>query len=207
MLRRTSFLLGLSVGLVALSAACSPYDPELGDTPFRCGTDEPRCPSGYQCVEYSPAEQICERAGGGDPEIDADPGNLDCNDDTSIEPNDTTATAWTTPIPASRPDISLVQLAICPDTDKDLFRFGVEVNDKNVRATVTTVVADGSLLLQVLNGAGAVIANGQATGADKIIVAVNNLAIGTYYIQVSAPVGVQNNYTLDIVTCSGPPCP
>ncbi len=206
MLRRLLISLAATVGAVALGAACNPYDPELGDSPFRCGTDEPRCPSGYECVEYSPAEQICESGGGDEPEPDADPDNLDCNDDGAIEPNDTTATAWTTPIPASRPDISLVQLAICPDTDKDLFRFGVEVNGKNVRATVTTSVADGQLLLQILNGGGAVIANGQATGAEQIIVAVNNLAIGTYYVQVSAPVGVQNNYTLDIVTCDGPPC-
>lgn len=196
-------LLLLSAGLLA---AC--YNPDLGDTPFRCGTDDPKCPDGYTCHVYSPSEQICESgastvdAGGG-----SDGGDLTCNDDSSIEPNDTTANAWVTPIPSTMPSVSLVQLAICPTTDKDLFRFAVEANGKNMKATITTDVQSGPLLLQVLNGGGATIANGQATSQTQIVVAVNNLAIGSYYVSVGANGdGVENNYTIDIVTCDGAPC-
>ncbi len=198
-----------SLASLGLVAACNPYDPDLGPTPFRCGTSEPRCPDGYTCVEHSPAEQICESGvatvDGGD---DTDGGgDITCNDDSSIEPNDSTSSAWVTPIPSTMPSVSLVQLAICPTTDKDLFRFGVEVNGKNMKATVTTDVASGPLLLQVLNGA-ATIANGQATSQTEIVVAVNNLAVGSYYVQVAANgAGVENNYTIDIVTCDGAPCP
>lgn len=194
----------LSFGLVA---AC--YNPDLGETPFRCGTEEPKCPDGYTCHVYSPAEQICELGasvvdGGGG----GDGGDLECNDDSSIEPNDMTSNAWVTPIPSTMPSVSLVQLAICPTTDKDLFRFGVEANGKNMKATITTDVASGPLLLQILNGAGATIANGQAVSQTEIVVAVNNLAIGSYYVQVAANgEDVQNNYTIDIVTCDGAPCP
>ena len=203
---RSIILLSLALGLLA---ACNPYDPTLGGQPFRCGTDEPRCPDGYTCHEYSPSEQICEignlqvDGGGGD-----DGSNITCNDDSSIEPNDTTGNAWTTPIPDTMPSVSLVQLAICPTTDLDLFRFRVEVNGKNMKATVTTVVADGLLSLRVLNGSGTAIATGQAIGANEIIVAVNNLAIGTYFVEVGAgAAGVRNNYTIDIETCDGAPCP
>jgi len=199
---RLSLLL-LSTGLLA---AC--YSPDLGDTPFRCGTDDPKCPDGYTCHVYSPSEQICERgSGGADANGGSDGSNLNCNDDSSIEPNDTTANAWVSPIPSTMSSVSLVQLAICPSTDKDLFRFGVEVNGKNMKATVTTDVASGPLLLQVLNGAGATIANGTATSQTQIVVAVNNLAIGSYYVSVAANgEGVENNYTIDIVTCDGAPC-
>jgi hypothetical protein len=197
-------LLLLSTGLLA---AC--YNPDLGESPFRCGTDDPKCPEGYTCHVYSPSEQICEQGNvGPDGGGGSDGGDLSCNDDSSIEPNDTTGNAWVTPIPSTMPSVSLVQLAICPTTDRDLFRFGVEVNGKNMKATITTDVADGPLLLQVLNGAGATIANGQAVSQTEIVVAVNNLAIGSYYVQVAANgADVENNYTIDIVTCDGAPCP
>ena len=200
----------LALLLLAGLAACNPYDPSLGGQPFKCGTEEPSCPDGYSCHEYSPSERICEKGdfgpdgGGGG----GDGGNVTCNDDSSIEPNDTTGSAWTTPIPDTMPSVSLVQLAICPTSDLDLFRFRVEVNGKNMKATVTTVVADGLLSLRILNGSGTAIATGQAIGANDIVVAVNNLAIGTYFVEVGAGAAdVKNNYTIDIVTCDGAPCP
>jgi hypothetical protein len=190
---------------IAGLAACDPYSPDLGPRPFRCGTDDPECPSGYQCVEHSPTERFCERSGG-NPD-DPDSGNpIECDDDSSIEPNDTTDQAWVTPIPDSMPTVSLVQLSICPSSDKDLYRFGVQVNGKNLHVTVETE-SSGALALQILNGAGAVIANGAQTSDTRIDVAVNNLSIGTYFVQVAAASpGDTDNSTLDIVTCDGAPC-
>lgn len=206
-MRAAASLLFVVAGLASLGA-CNAYDPDLGDRPFRCGTDDPPCPDGYRCMEYSPSERICEREEGVGPDASAggDGDDFQCNDDSSIEPNDMTSNAWTTPIPANAASVSLVQLAICPAGDKDLYRFGVEVNAKNMRAEIVTDLAAGALSLRVLNGSGSPIAPGAPISGTEVAVAVNNLAIGTYYVEVSGGEGVRNNYTIEIVTCDGAPC-
>lgn len=191
---------------VAALAACNAYDPELGDRPFRCGVDEPVCPDGYECVEYSPSERVCERASGTSPDASPDGDNFACNDDSQIEPNDTTSNAWTTPIPATDDSVSYVQLAICPAGDVDLFRFGVDVNNKNMRATVTTDLSVGQLNVAVLAGDGSPVVMGTPVSGTEVVVAFNNMAIGTYFVRVSGAEGVRNNYTISIVTCDGAPC-
>jgi len=195
----------LASALAAL-VACNPYDPDLGDHPFRCGAEAPQCPDGYRCVEHSPNEKICERGddtapdGGDDP---PDAAAFLCNDDGEIEPNETPDTAANTPIPASAMFTSFGQLAICPATDKDVFRFGVNASNVNVRASVTAELGDGDLALQILNGSGAVIANGTALTSTEVQVVVNNLAIGNYFVQVTGKDGSENNYEVEIVTCVG----
>ena len=97
-------LAGLAaVATLAALGACNPYDPDLGDSPFRCGTSDPKCPDGYECMVYSDTLQLCERgADTSSPDARIDGSGLTCNDDSSVEPNDDINTAWTTPIP-SRP--------------------------------------------------------------------------------------------------------
>jgi hypothetical protein len=68
----------------ALALACNPYDPDLGDTPFRCGTDEPRCPDGYVAVEESVVRCICERAATAP---DGGPSDYVCDGDPFENPN------------------------------------------------------------------------------------------------------------------------
>lgn len=197
---------------VLLLAACNPYSPDLGDTPFRCGTDEPRCPDGYECVEHSTSQHICERVGFN--EVDAGPdedaAGVVCNDDSDIEPNDTTSQAFLTPIPTFASCTSMVNLAVCPSTDKDLYSFRIESStENNLRATVTTDVSRGMLELKVLEGSGATIASGVVIDGNTIQVTVPNMSIGTFYVQVGAPTdsSVQNNYALEIITCDVAGCP
>lgn len=195
-----------------LLAACNPYSPDLGDTPFRCGTDEPRCPDGYECIEHSASQHICERVGFNDVDAgpDEDAAGLVCNDDSDIEPNDTTAQAFLTPIPTFDSCTYMVSLAVCPSTDKDLYSFRIEsATQNNLRATVTTDVSRGMLELKVLNGSGATVASGVVIDGNTIQVTVPNMSIGTFYVQVGAPTdsSVQNNYTLEINTCSVAGCP
>ena len=53
-------LLATLAGLAACAfLACGPYDPDLGEEPFRCGTDEPRCPEGYAPVEETEIRCVC----------------------------------------------------------------------------------------------------------------------------------------------------
>lgn len=198
--------------LILLLVACNPYSPDLGDTPFRCGAEEPRCPSGYECIEHSTSEHICERNGFN--EVDAGPdedaAELVCNDDSDIEPNETIAQAFLTPIPTFRTCTNMVSLAVCPSSDKDLYSFRIEAGAiNNLRAAITHDVQRGTLELKVLNSSGATIANGAVIDGNTVQVTVPNMSVGTFYVQVGAPTEstIENNYTLEITTCDTAGCP
>ncbi|HUQ02516.1 MAG TPA: hypothetical protein VM261_08475 [Kofleriaceae bacterium] len=207
---RTLFLsLGVSsiVSFGAL-AACNPYDPDLGSAPFECGNDEPRCPEGYTCVEYSDTNRVCEKSEGED-NTDAAGGNFQCANDTSIEPNNDVMTAFVTPIP-QMPMYSLVGLAVCPTGDRDHFRFSIASNGQNFEAQVSGVASRSSLKLEVLTSAGAVVATGAPVSGTPQVVRVeiqNRLAIGDYIVRVESQDSTENNYDLTLKVCADPlPC-
>jgi hypothetical protein len=202
MMRHLAFVL-LAGGLGLGVAACDPYSPDLGDHPFRCGTSDPTCPSGYTCS----ADNVCERSSGdGDVDAGDDGSGFQCNDDSDIEPNESVSDPFLTPIPDFKTCMSMVQLAICPDTDKDLFQFRVDEAGKNMKTVVTTNVAAGQLTLRVLASNGSAIGSGLPLDATHIEVVINNLATGSWFVEVGAPPDVQNNYTLDIFTCDDAGC-
>jgi len=45
--------------LVIAIAACTPYDPSLSETPFFCGSADPQCPDGYQCIQQATGSAVC----------------------------------------------------------------------------------------------------------------------------------------------------
>jgi len=204
---RTHFIRLSSILSFAALAACNPYDPDLGNAPFECGSDEPRCPEGYTCVEHSDTNQVCEKQQG--EEIDAPGGNFQCANDSSIEPNNDVMTAFVTPIP-SMMTYSLVGLAICPTGDRDHYRFDINVNGLNFEATVSGVANRTPLSLNVLTSAGAAVASGAPVTGTPAVVRVeipNRLAVGSYIVQVQSPDTTENNYDLSLKVCSTPlPC-
>jgi hypothetical protein len=110
-----------------LLVACSPYNPDLGQAPFKCGASEPKCPDDYECVpDPSSAQGVCKAesaspgADGG--VIGSDGGNVTCNDDAEIEPNNSTTDPTIIPIPDFGDTYQLINLAICPQADIDVFR-------------------------------------------------------------------------------------
>jgi hypothetical protein len=103
--------------------------------------------------------------------------------------------------------MSMTGLAICPSADKDLFRLRVDVGGKNLRATVTTDISAGQLALRVLNGNGAALGSGLPIDSTHIDVVINNLAVGYYFVEISAPTDFENNYALEIFTCDAAGCP
>jgi hypothetical protein len=104
------------LALLAVLAACNPYDPDLGSAPFRCGTDEPRCPDGYVAVDVSVVRCECRRE---DETADAGGSAYVCDGD-PFEPND--APRMATPVDLStNMSRDFVNLAICPRTDVDHF--------------------------------------------------------------------------------------
>ena len=198
--------LTIASALALFAVACSPYDPDLGDTPFRCGTEEPLCPDGYVCVDSSESPTgICQEEGSaprpdaGDDPSGADAGPFACNDDSSIEPNDQTSSAHVTPIPDSQLQYALATLAICPGGDVDVYRLRVDVAAMNIVAKVTTNRSQGDLVLEILNASGVPVATGSYTSGTVLDAALNNAATGVWYVQVrGADASVQNNYRLDL---------
>jgi len=204
-----TLLAGASLAALAVTGGCNSYDPDLGAVPFRCGTDEPRCPLGYTCVSYSGDEELCEKTGGADtPDGGSQPdagGGFTCADDGELEPNNGIEEPTDTLIPDVHDTYKLVSLSICPDTDVDVFLFEVDVAGKNLRADLTYMSARGQLLLDVLNEAATSIRSGEAVPGmpDLVRAEVPNMPQGTYYVQVRAPAGIENNYTIEITLSGG----
>lgn len=48
---------------IAALGACTPYDPQLGPTPFLCGDTEPKCPDGYTCQMNGGGSGVCTKGG------------------------------------------------------------------------------------------------------------------------------------------------
>jgi len=196
-------LLALSLLSAATLVACNPYDPDLGSHPFKCGSNEPKCPEGYACTN-----DVCVTSEPQD--VDAPPATFQCADDSAIEPNNEPAMAFVTPIP-SMPSYKLIGLAVCPTGDRDHFKFDINTNGLNFEASLVGVANRSSLSLKVLNSSGAEIASGAPVGGSPQIVQIalpNRLAVGSYILQVQSPDATENNYDLTLKVCSTPlPCP
>lgn len=192
--------------LLGGSSACNSFDPNLGATPFRCGTDSPRCPDNYTCVTYSADDEICEsnsgavdRADSGPSNGDADPQDLTCNNDSEIEPNNSIDSPTITTIPSSGP-FRLVNLAICPTGDQDYFQFIVEANGVDAVVEINYMSNRGTLGLELLTGNGTILSTGAPVSgnSDILRVAIPNIPQDTYFARVFGEVGIQNNYVFEI---------
>jgi hypothetical protein len=180
------------LGVIALLAACNPYNPDLGYEPFKCGESEPRCPRDYTCLEFGEGEAICQKTGVEAP--DAGSSELECNDDGEIEPNEVLAQAFPTGIPGS-PSFELVGLAICPKTDVDLF-FVEVATGASLTATLTYRASRGELKLDVLDAQGTSIKSGTSTeeAPNTVTAEVADMSAGSYFVQVRAGDSAENNY-------------
>jgi hypothetical protein len=188
-------------------SACNSFDPNLGATPFRCGTDSPRCPDNYTCVTYSADDEVCESNSGAvarfdsGPVGDGDPMGLTCNNDSEVEPNNTIEGATRTTIPSSGP-FRLVSLAICPTGDEDYFQFVIEAAGVDVVVDIEHMSNRGVLGLELLKGDGSILATGAPPvggNPDLIRVAIPNIPQDTYFARIfPSETGIQNNYSLEI---------
>jgi hypothetical protein len=192
----------LLASLSAALVACSPYGPDLGETPFRCGTSDPRCPDGYECDTSQGATGVCVEAGtvladGGPPDAEpSDAANV-CAPaiDAEYEPNESYTGAYLLP---GAPPYAITNLAICGGAvgDVDVFRFTTaQIFDVAARVEQTNR-SRGELVLELLNGSGVPIATGAYDGGNaNIDVMVANAPAGSYYVQVrGATADVVNGY-------------
>ncbi len=197
----------LAIATITLGlGACNSFDPNLGATPFRCGTDSPRCPDNYTCVTYSADDEVCEANNAGvdradtGPVGDGDPAGLVCNNDSEVEPNNSIEGATRVTIPATTP-FRLAQLAICPTGDQDFFQFDITVNGADVVVEIEHMSNRGVLGLELLKGDGSILSTGSAVAGnpDLVRVAIPNIAQDTYIARVfPSETGIQNNYVFEI---------
>jgi hypothetical protein len=195
--------------VLASSAACSPYDPDLGPAPFLCGPadQDPRCPDGYACMPdpNGGTTEYCLSTGGTVP-IDAN--NTNCADDSQLEPNDTTAMAFQTPVATQKNNLTFAGLAICPSGDKDTYAITITMMNQNLEVIIEYEGGGAELQGSILNSGGIAIANASALAGmpGKKRAYTPNLPTGNYYAQVLGPNSgslTMNNYKLT-VNVTGP---
>lgn len=185
-------------------AGCDPYDPDLGREPFECGGTDNVCPEGYTC---DTTRDVCRK----DEPQTVDAPQFSCQNDSQLEPNDAPNQAYITSIPDARPDDSLLGMAICPSTDVDHFKFGVDAA-ANLQISVVGLSDRAPLQVDLLNSGGSVIMSGTPVqGAEqqvKLEMGSNRLGTGDYFVRVRSSDNTENNYNLEIKTCTTPlPCP
>lgn len=185
---------------IAIVASCSPFDPNLGNQPYKCGDGDPACPDGYFCMEVTATDRRCVSANGS--EVDAMQMGFPCADDMALEGsarNDTPQTAYQTPVDSQRLDLTLAGLALCPEMDKD--NYAVTISAANAQKAIELVVGWDSgqpISASILNAGGTSIGNATARGEKEIRACVPNMPAGTYYASVFATGSTKNNYRLSI---------
>lgn len=191
--------------VLGLFGACSPYDPDLGSAPFLCGDAEPRCPEGYTCQSMTngtATTDVCVAPG-----VTAlpDAGRGNCADDSTLEPNDSTMTAFQTPVATQKNSLMFAGLAICPAMDVDNYGITITVEKQNLEMIIEYDAAGTDLQGAILGPNGTPIANAAAmTGVSGSRRAyAPNLPVGNYYAKVFGPGSGTNNYKLT-VNVTGP---
>ena len=173
--------LGASFALAL--GACS-YNPSLPNDPFKCGTTAPKGPDAGSSHD-APGNFICDTA------------------DSVQEPNDTINSATQTPVASQRASVTYSDLAICPSTDIDDYEFVIDVDGQDAVVTITYQANGGKLNMSVLSSNNVVVAQGQDAGSNMVRATLNHLAVGDYFVSVSAAPGGENNYSLQIAV-TGP---
>jgi hypothetical protein len=181
------------IATCAALAAC--YSPNLGSSPFACGSSAPLCPDGYSC-----SSGMCVEGGGNVSGTDG--GNTGGCSDSAIEPNNSYTQAFVTPVAAQKMTFTMTGLAICPAGDIDVYELTTDADMQTLTAAINYDASGAALDMQILNANGMSIKNGTAmSGMSNIVSAsVADLASNSnYFVMVQASMASdQNTYTLTI---------
>jgi hypothetical protein len=178
-----------AAALAALVAcACNSYDPDLGDSPFLCGTDEPRCPEGYRAVDVSPIRCECQRPTGVDAAIYACAGDL-------YEPNESFRAPTPTTVGTTTFQQRFTNLAICPVSEED--NFALEATQGTlITVRVTFDRTRSAPRVDVLNAQGATLTVDRESPEPGVVVVTHSAMLGgRYHARIRAD-GVEVNYEL-----------
>jgi hypothetical protein len=184
------------IATTMLMAACSPYAPDLSPSPYGdCAKNGNKCPESYSCKVVNATTSICEKGSSGPDAAPADAlGQLICNNDSALEPNDSTTMARPIPPKPLGTPFKFAQVAICPATDKDLYKITVDANATNI-LVVVDFDRGPALAVSILNSSGISVVTG-TVAARQNTTTLANAAAGEYYVQVSGT--GNNNYDISI---------
>lgn len=196
--------LGLVLGVGAVLAGCSPYTPDLGDTPFYCGTDKPACPDGFTCMPTgSNGQSVCTRPGAALP--DAPPACV--ADPPPAEPNDMIANAFDiSSVATGSNGGDFADFAICPAGDIDTYKVQLD-GTQALDARVQPGMAGGALSANILGMNGNILAPGSPAGGGAIHAFLSTPPAGAYYLQIEASSSASsptNTYSFTIKACTSP---
>jgi hypothetical protein len=191
------------IPFVSLLAACSPFSPDLGVAPYKCATEEPRCPTGYTCEEGDPSDtttHVC--VANGETAPDGGGGGFQCLEDTFGQ-NDTKDGAFVTPV-AGQNQMFAALTSLCPAGDQDHYQINL--------TTVSALKVSGTwesgmpVSVAILNAGGTSIGNGTLKGDQESCVCLKDLPMGQYFARVFAGGQVQNNYRVEIKVIQNTEC-
>ena len=193
---RSLLLSGFGLSLVV---GCSPFDPDLGGVPYKCGPagTEPRCPENYTCQTVGTSEVCVSNEG---PGPDGMVSGFQCADDSLLEgtsKNDTIQNAYATPVAQQRNDISFAGVAICPEGDKDNYLIVTTVANSNIEV-ITSWDSGMPVSVSILTAGGTSINNGTANGENMLRAYAANVPVGSYYANAYAAANAKNNYRISI---------
>jgi len=190
-----STLLGCCLGATAI-AACSPYDPELGLTPYLCGDQEPRCPGGYRCVDDGVSPPVCVD-NDGTPPPSPDAAGFPCAMDGTLEPNDSINQASQTDVGTGAQMRVYGPISTCPEGDKDYFQINVTTTNKGI-SVITRWDSGTPVTCSILLATGNLLANCTAMGFTAERACATNLPVGPYYVYAYSAGGVRSNYRIEM---------
>jgi hypothetical protein len=199
---RASILVGCSLGAAAIAiAGCSPYDPDLGNAPYLCAAQEPRCPDGYTCMD-SGGQALCVANDGlpPDPKPDGQSG-FECAEDGQLEPNNTAMEAFQTDVGLSAPTRVYGPLSLCPEGDEDYYQINIITANKGIEMIVRwdsgTPMVACSLLLRSGDPRNP-LKDCSTMGLTGQRACVTNLPVDVYYAYVHSPGNAKNNYRVEL---------
>jgi hypothetical protein len=178
-----------------LLAGCSFYDPDLGDRPFQCGTDDPKCPDGYTAAGDG-RDCVCQRSA-----LVPDAGmGYECAADPH-EPNESTLNPAPTLLGMNNNmQYRSGSVAICGAGDTDVYQLNVPATDTLITVDVTFDATRMAPKVEILDRTAASIGGPDDSPAPgRVTLSKKVSAIGTYYVRVTAPQDVNYSAVLMLV--------
>jgi len=179
-----------------LLVACNAYSPDLGGTPFLCGTTDPRCPDGYVAVDVSVIRCECQKPG----LVDGGSGYA-CYPDPN-EPNEAYTAATPVPIQPPLPKV-FDNVSICNGADVDVYRVTIAKVSSQLAVDVLFDDARESPRLDLLDmSGGSLHPTVLSPEPGKLQAAIVTTYVGAHHVEVrggdEGPKPEEVNYTLRI---------
>lgn len=188
----------ITCGLSAAAlAACSAYDPDLGNSPYLCADQEPRCPDDYTCLDDASGRSVCVQPGGVPNDPPDGPPGFQCGMDGTLEPNNAINQAFQTDVGSYVDKRAFGPISVCPEGDRDHYQINLMTANKGIEL-ITRWTSGVPVSNSILNSAGTSIMNATVSGPTSLRACAPNLPIGQYYAVAYSPLNQKNNYVIEM---------